>query len=86
MLEVFKESDVYTALMKMYALYPYNDMAHRYVTNIVCYGLEPKLAKKLLEKSIASKGRPSRILDLEPINKTDDQANEQADNMEIENE
>lgn len=45
MLEVLKDSDVYTSLMKMYALYPFNDMAQRYVTSIISYSLDHKLAK-----------------------------------------
>ena len=43
--------------MKMYALYPYNDMALRYVTNIISYSLDNTIAKELIE----AKGQPKRI-------------------------
>jgi len=43
--------------MKMYALYPYNDMALRYVTNIISYSLDNTIAKELIE----AKGQPNRI-------------------------
>lgn len=45
MLEVFKEADLFSSLIKMYALYPYNDIALRYVSNILCFTLDHKLAK-----------------------------------------
>ena len=44
-LEVFKEVDLFTSLLKMYALYPYNDIALRHVTSIFMYALDPKIAK-----------------------------------------
>ena len=46
MLEVFREADLFSMLLKMYALYPYNDIALRYVTNIISFALDHKLAKE----------------------------------------
>ena len=66
MLEVFKEADLFSSLIKMYAFYPYNDMALRLVSNILSSALDDKLAKSIAQKSAPPK-RPSRILDLEPI-------------------
>jgi hypothetical protein len=43
--EIFKEADLFTSLLKMYALYPYNDIALRYVTSIFMFALDPKIAK-----------------------------------------
>ena len=45
MLEVFKEADLFTSLLKLYALHPYNDIAHRYVTNVITFALDHSLAK-----------------------------------------
>ena len=50
MLEVFKEADLFSSLLKMYALYPYNDIALRYVTNVISFALDPKLAKAMVLK------------------------------------
>ena len=67
MLELFKEADLFNALIKMYAMFPYNDIALRHVTNIIAHALDSKLAKDLF----APPKRPSRILDLEPVDGTD---------------
>ena len=48
MLEVFREADLYNSLLKFYALYPYNDIALRFVTSILAYSLDNNLAKTLL--------------------------------------
>ena len=45
MLEVFQEADLFTTLLKLYALHPYNDIAHRYVTNVLAFALDHSLAK-----------------------------------------
>ena len=45
MLEVIKETDLFSSLLKMYAMYPYNDIALRYVTSVISYALDPALAK-----------------------------------------
>ena len=66
MLEVLKEADLFPYLLKMYELYPYNDVALRYVTNIILFALDHKTAKEL-EKKYAPPKRPSRMLELEPI-------------------
>ena len=66
MLEVIKEADLVPSLLKMYSLYPYNDVALRYVTNILLAALDQNIAKELEQKAAPPK-RPSRILDLEPI-------------------
>ena len=50
MLEVFKEADLFSSLLKMYGLYPYNDIALRYVTNVISFALDPKLAKTMVLK------------------------------------
>jgi len=66
MLEVMKEVDLFPSLLKMYVQYPYNDVALRYVTNLILHSLDHKAAKELDKKS-APPQRPSRMLDLEPI-------------------
>ena len=66
MLDVIKEADLFPSLLKMYALFPYNDIALKHVTNLISFALDPALAKTLSERSAPPK-RPSRILDLEPI-------------------
>lgn len=66
MLEVFKEADLFSKLLSMYALFPYNDMALRYVTSILSFALDHKLAKEMCEKQRPAK-RQSRFIDLEPI-------------------
>ena len=48
MLEVFKDADLFSSLIKMYAFYPYNDMALRLVTNIISSALDDKLAKSMV--------------------------------------
>jgi len=72
MLDVFREADLYTSILKFYALYPFNDIALRLVTNILAYAIDESLVKTLLSQKTtqapAPRGRPSRILDLEPIN------------------
>ena len=50
MLEVFREADLFTVLLKMYALYPYNDIGLRYVTSIISYALDYTLAKEFTKK------------------------------------
>ena len=50
MLEVFREADLFTVLLKMYALYPYNDIGLRYVTSIISYALDHTLAKGFTKK------------------------------------
>ena len=50
MLEVFREADLFTVLLKMYALYPYNDIGLRYVTSIISYALDHTLAKEITKK------------------------------------
>ena len=66
MLEVFKDADLFTSLIKMYAFYPYNDMALRLVTSVISSALDDKLAKAMAAKQTPPK-RQSRILELEPI-------------------
>lgn len=70
MLEVFKEADLFSSLIKMYAFYPYNDMALRLVSNILSSALDDKLAKSMAQKAAPAK-RPSRILELEPISQAE---------------
>ena len=70
MLDVIKEADLFASLLQMYALYPYNDIALKHVTNLISFALDPALAKTLSERSAPPK-RPSRILDLEPISTLD---------------
>ena len=48
MLDIYREADLYTSLMKFYALYPYNDIALRYVTSILAHALDIELAKNIL--------------------------------------
>ena len=72
MLDVYREADIYTSLMKFYALYPYNDIALRYVTSILAHALDIELAKTMLKPQATKPekifGRPSRgILDLERV-------------------
>lgn len=50
MLEVFKDADLFTSLIKMYAFYPYNDMALRLVTSVLSSALDDKLAKAMVAK------------------------------------
>ena len=50
MLEVFREADLYSVLLKMYALYPYSDIGLRYVTSIISYTLDHTLAKAITQK------------------------------------
>ena len=69
MLEVFKDADLFTSLIKMYAFYPYNDMALRLVTSVISSALDDKLAKTMAAKQAPPK-RQSRILELEPISST----------------
>ena len=79
MLDVYREADLYNALIKFYALYPYNDIALRYVTSILANALDVDFAKSILKtKQAASRpentvfGRPSRgILDLERVTTND---------------
>ena len=66
MLDVIKETDLFPSLLKMYSLYPYNDIALKHVTNVISFALDPSLAKTLHEKSAPPKRTP-KILDLEPI-------------------
>ena len=70
MLEQFVEDDVFTILLRMYDLYPFNDVALRCVTNIIAHALDNKLASEIHQKSKV-KSRPSRLLDLEPINQSE---------------
>ena len=49
MLDVYREADIYTSLIKFYALYPYNDIALRYVTSILAHALDIELAKTMLK-------------------------------------
>jgi len=65
-LEVFKDADLFTSLIKMYAFYPYNDMALRLITSVLSSTLDDKLAKAMNAKQAPPK-RHSRILELEPI-------------------
>lgn len=44
MLEVIKEADLFPSLLKMYELYPYNDVALRHVTMILLFALDTDLA------------------------------------------
>ena len=55
MLDIYREADLYTSLMKFYALYPYNDIALRYVTSILQHALDNELAKKLIKSTSKSK-------------------------------
>ena len=64
-LEVYKDSDIYVSLMKMYAFYPYNDMALRYVTSIIAYALDNQIAKELIDPNKNQPKRISRILDMQ---------------------
>mmetsp|Transcript_21998 Transcript_21998/g.29392 ORF Transcript_21998/g.29392 Transcript_21998/m.29392 type:complete len:104 (-) Transcript_21998:449-760(-) len=73
MLWAFKEADLFSSLIKMYAFYPYNDMALRLVSNILSSALDDKLAKSIAQKAAPPK-RPSRILELEPIMNNTDEA------------
>ena len=66
MLEVYRDADLYASLLKMYAQYPYNDMALRLATSVLSYALDHKLAKIMTAKQTPPK-RPTRTLDLEPI-------------------
>ncbi len=63
MLEVFRDADIFSSLLKMYALYPFNDIALRHVTNVISYALDPELAKAMGTKHIAPKSQ-MRILEL----------------------
>ena len=47
MREVFREADLFSSLLQMYALYPYNDMGLRHVTSIISYSMDPEMACKL---------------------------------------
>lgn len=47
-LETYKETELITALVKLYALFPFNDMAMRYVTGILANTLDTGLAKAIL--------------------------------------
>ena len=81
MLEVLKEADLFMSLLKMYALYPFNDIALRHVTSILTYSLDHKIAKELAEKVIVLKQtRPSRPLDLEEIPTLEESIEEQKTN------
>ena len=73
MLEVYQEADMFTSLLKLYALHPYNDIAHRYVTNVIAFALDHNLAKAQSDKQAPPK-RPSRMLDLEPIDPLETEA------------
>mgnify|MGYP000616112439 CR=1 FL=1 len=71
MLDVFKEaadSDLYSSLIRMYARYPYNDIALRHVTSIIAYSMDHDLAKQMSERQDKPKQRASKLLDLEPLN------------------
>ena len=49
-MEVLQEADLYSSLLKMYALYPNNDIALQYVTSIISYAIDHKLAKEHTDK------------------------------------
>ena len=70
-LDVIKEAELLPELLKMYAVYPYNDIALRHVNSIISYALDTTLAKAITEK-LAPPKRPSTMLDLEPINTLDE--------------
>ena len=72
MLEKFQEEDLYNCLLKMFAQYPFNDIVHRYITNIISFALDHKIGKELYDKGLPPK-RTNRFLDLEQI-KSDDEA------------
>lgn len=44
MLCVYKEADLFTTLLKLYSLYPFNDVAHSLVTSILAHALNRELA------------------------------------------
>jgi len=67
MLEVFKEADIFSKLIKMYGLFPFNDIALRFVSNVLCFGLDDKLAREAAAKQTAPQ-KPVRVIQLEPIN------------------
>ena len=50
MLDIIKEANLFPSLLKMYALFPYNDIALKHVTNIISFALDPVLAKTLDER------------------------------------
>ena len=87
MLDVYREADIYTSLMKFYALYPYNDIALRYVTSILAHALDIELAKTMLKPQVTKPekifGRPSRgILDLERVSDDKDPFSNNGDENE----
>jgi len=55
MLEVFRDADLFSSLIKMYAFYPYNDMALRLVTSVLASALDDKLAKAMTAKQAPPK-------------------------------
>ena len=55
MLEVFRDADLFSSLLKMYALYPFNDIALRHVTNVISHAIDTELAKAMGTKQIAAK-------------------------------
>jgi len=76
MLDVIKEADLFQSLLKIYELFPYNDIVLRHVTSIIAYALEPTLAAKTLNKPATNRELNNhRILNLEPINNAATQEN-----------
>ena len=66
MLEIFKEADLYNSLLRMYPLYPYNDMAMLHITSIIANAIDPKLVSEVkLQFKVPKK--PNRFLELERI-------------------
>ena len=47
MLEVIRDADLYPSLLKMFELYPYNDVALRHCTNIILFAIDHKIAKEI---------------------------------------
>ena len=46
MLKVYEESDIYKSLLRFYGIFPFNDMAHQMITNILAFALDFKQAQK----------------------------------------
>ena len=73
---------MFSTLLKMFALYPFNDIAHRYITNIISFALSEKIGKKFFDAGQPPK-RVNKFLDLELINSDDkDQDKEEAASTE----
>ena len=81
MLEKFKDEDLYSTLMKMFALYPFNDIAHRYIVNIISFALDKKIGKKFFDAGAPPK-RVNKFLDLELINPADKEEDNNAEGEE----